>query len=181
MVVSDRTPGPRDIGTDGHPVGPRAFLQFAPSGASRRVALEMDKPPHPLPMVMPTRWKLRHAVRVVHRVFDALGLRMHPDKTYIGRVDKGFDWLGYRIQPGGLSVAAKTVANFVSRMRLLYEREPGAVSATSRLGVYVRHWWRWVRGGLSRTPLDMAGLAVPLVKVDRPESWRLTPAVGHPI
>ncbi len=31
---------------------------------------------------------------------------LHPDKTFIGRVEKGFDFLGYHFGPDGLSVPA---------------------------------------------------------------------------
>lgn len=79
-------------------------------------------------VLAPTRWKLRRAVRLVHQVFDALGLRMHPDKTYIGCMAKGFDFLGYAIHPGGLSVARQTLERFVARVRQFYERERGASS-----------------------------------------------------
>ena len=33
----------------------------------------------------------------------------HPDKTFIGRIDIGFNFLGYHFGPDGLSVAKKTV------------------------------------------------------------------------
>ena len=88
-------------------------------------------------VLAPTRWKLRTAVKVVNQVLSSLKLEKHPDKTYIGRVDNGFDWLGYHIRPSGLSVAQKTLENFVARARRLYEQEPREGSF-SRLGEYVR-------------------------------------------
>ena len=54
-------------------------------------------------VLTPTRWKLRKAVRVVNRVLASLRLVKHPDKTYIGRITKGFEFLGYAFQPNGLS------------------------------------------------------------------------------
>ena len=33
----------------------------------------------------------------------------HSDKTFIGRIEKGFDFLGYHFGPEGLSVARKSV------------------------------------------------------------------------
>jgi RNA-directed DNA polymerase len=47
----------------------------------------------------PTRWKLRKAVKVVNQVLVSLRVQKHPDKTFIGRIAKGFDWLGYHIRP----------------------------------------------------------------------------------
>ena len=74
----------------------------------------------------------------------------HPssDKTFIGRIERGFDFLGYHFGPDGLSVAKKTVENFVARAIRLYEQEPGEACASSRLGLYVRRWVRWVQAGL---------------------------------
>ncbi len=46
-------------------------------------------------VLSPTRWKLRRAVRAVNGVLGALGLEKHPDKTFIGRIEKGFYFLGY--------------------------------------------------------------------------------------
>jgi len=44
-------------------------------------------------VLAPTRWKLRRAVRVLNETFDDLGLAKQPDKTFIGRVKRGFDFL----------------------------------------------------------------------------------------
>ena len=72
----------------------------------------------------------------------------HPDKMFIGRIERGFDFLGYHFRPNRLSVAAKTIENFVARALRLYEQEPGEPLDSSRLGVYVKHWVAWAKGGL---------------------------------
>jgi hypothetical protein len=36
-------------------------------------------------------------------------LEKAPDKTFIGRIEKGFDVLGYHFSPEGTTVAAATV------------------------------------------------------------------------
>jgi hypothetical protein len=41
-----------------------------------------------------TRWKLRKAIRVLNQTFAGLKLAKHPDKTAMGRVERGFDFLG---------------------------------------------------------------------------------------
>jgi hypothetical protein len=48
-------------------------------------------------------------------------LEKHPDKTAMGRIEKGFDFLGYHFSPQGLSLAQKTVDNFVEKALRLYE------------------------------------------------------------
>ena len=50
-------------------------------------------------VLAPTRWKLRRVVKTLNRELDALKLEKHPEKTFIGRIEKGFDFLGYRCMP----------------------------------------------------------------------------------
>ena len=62
-------------------------------------------------------------------------MEKHPDKTFIGRIAKGFDFLGYSFEPKGLSIAPKTLANFLDRITQLYEQ--GAT--VRRIGQYVSY------------------------------------------
>jgi len=39
-----------------------------------------------------TRWNLRKAIRVLNQTFDSVKLEQHPDKTLIGRTERGFDF-----------------------------------------------------------------------------------------
>ena len=102
-------------------------------------------------ILAPTRWKLRRAIRLVNETLSELKLEQHPDKTFIGRTSRGFDFLGYQFTPSGLAVAAKTIERFTERLTRLYER--GALEG--RIGDYVRHWRRWVTGGLGARKLDV--------------------------
>ncbi len=95
-------------------------------------------------VLAPTRWKLRAAIKAVNQVMEGLLVQKHPDKTYIGRVDRGFDFLGYRFFPGGLTVALQTVERCLEKVARLYEQ--GA--SVERIGQYLRRWWHWVRGGI---------------------------------
>ena len=98
-------------------------------------------------VLAPTRHKLRQAVRVVNQTLTAPGLEKAPNKTFIGRVEKGFDFLGYHVSPQGLTVAAQTWMNFLAHRRRLYEQAPRCLAA-SRRGAYVKRWLAWSRGGL---------------------------------
>jgi hypothetical protein len=69
-----------------------------------------------------------------------------PDKTFIGRIERGFDFLGYHFGPEGLTLAAKTIGQFVARALRLYEQEPGVASSHPRFGRYVRRWVGWASG-----------------------------------
>ena len=43
-----------------------------------------------------TRWHLRKAVRTVNQHSNQLKVAQAPDKTFIGRIEKGLDFLGYQ-------------------------------------------------------------------------------------
>jgi hypothetical protein len=93
-----------------------------------------------------TRWKLRKAILALNQTFDGLKLAKHPDKTAMGRVERGFDFLGYHFKPQGISLATQTLANFASKALWLYEQEPPHLRVR-RLGEYLRRWQGWVVSG----------------------------------
>jgi RNA-directed DNA polymerase len=99
-------------------------------------------------VLAPSHWKLRKAVRVVNQTLNGLQLEKHPEKTFIGKIERGFEFLGYHFRPGTLTVAQKTVERFVERAIQLYEQEPGEPFDSSRLGTYIQRWCRWARAGL---------------------------------
>jgi hypothetical protein len=94
-------------------------------------------------------------------MFSCLVLEKHPEKTFIGRIEKGFDFLGYHLRSGRLAMAQKTVKRFVERASRLYERKLGETFDSSRLGRYVQRWFRWARSGLSDGVVEDVGLKGP--------------------
>ncbi len=70
-------------------------------------------------VIVPTKWKLRKAVRMVNTVLEGLLLEKHPDKTFIGRAERGFDFLGYHFSPDRLTLAMGTLRRFVERIARL--------------------------------------------------------------
>jgi RNA-directed DNA polymerase len=98
-------------------------------------------------MVIPakTRRHLRTAIRELIRETLSLGLRLHRDKRFFGRVDSGIDFLGYRIHPScKLPPSAESLQRLATRARRFYEQGAG----NSRLRRYVTRWAGWLRGGL---------------------------------
>ncbi len=96
-------------------------------------------------VLAPTRWKLRKAVRIVNETLAELRVEQHPDKTFIGRIEKGFDFLGYEITSTGIEgIAQRTLNSFAKRVTRLYEQGASA----GRIGDYVRRWCKWALSGL---------------------------------
>ncbi len=50
---------------------------------------------------------------------------------------RGFDFLGYHFGPDGITVAQKTIEQFVARATRLYEQEPEEAFASTQFGLYV--------------------------------------------
>jgi len=105
-------------------------------------------------VVAPNRWKLRKAVCIVNLALNSLKVKKHPDKTFIGRAKKGFDFLGYHFEPGFLKPSCQTVTKHAERICRLYEQGAGC----SRIRQYVRRWTSWVCAGLWVTYIDRSVL-----------------------
>jgi hypothetical protein len=71
-------------------------------------------------------------------------MQQHPDKTFVGRISRGFEFLGYSFSALGLSgIARVTGERFVERVTQLYEQGADKV----RIGQYIRRWCRWLTSG----------------------------------
>jgi hypothetical protein len=85
--------------------------------------------------------QLRRAVKTVNATLGALRLEKHPDKTFIGRIERSFDFPGYHFSPAGLALAKQTITNFIEKASRLYEQEHSAGRAAAALEMYVRRWF----------------------------------------
>jgi len=122
-------------------------------------------------ILAPSRWQLRGAVKAVNQTLGALSLEKHPDKTFIGRIERGFDFLGYHFSRAGLTVAAKTVTNFIEKVSRLYEQKCRAASACAALEMYEKRWVRWTTSGridlLDHRDVPSLGYALARVPADQ--------------
>lgn len=104
-----------------------------------------------------SRWQLRKHVRILNRFLSEKTLCQHPDKTFIGRTVKGFDWMGAWLEPQGVTdIAPRAKANHCEKVRRLYERawrwrEPKAVTQR-KVSNYRWRWTIWVGAILAATP-----------------------------
>ncbi len=93
-----------------------------------------------------TRWSLRKQVKRLNQFFNEYGFTQHPDKTFIGKVEKGFDWLGGQFGTNGLKgVSLRAWANHVERLRQLYEQTQHWTKERQkeRVARYRKRWKIW--------------------------------------
>lgn len=129
-------------------------------------------------VLAPTRWKLRRAVRVLNETFAELGLLKHPDKTFIGRTEKGFDFLGYRLGRGrAIGLARATLERHRQKLHRLQEQERAGATTSGALGDYRRRFKRWAGAGLG------PHLSHDITLCLRDRSWTQTspPRIESPI
>ncbi|VEI61923.1 Retron-type reverse transcriptase [Serratia fonticola] len=97
-----------------------------------------------------TRWQLRRSVKQLHEFFNLEGFETHPDKTQLGRIEHGFDWLGVWFSPAGTTIAPRALENHRARRTRLYEqaRAKGlTMSATeAKVRAYEARWNIWADG-----------------------------------
>jgi hypothetical protein len=101
-------------------------------------------------ILAPTRWSLRRAIVVVNETLRELRVEQHPDKAFIGRIQRGFTFLGYWITEKGVTgVAPSTWEAFQERVARLYEQDAPLEDIRRGVEQYVRRWKRWVVSGVT--------------------------------
>ena len=97
-------------------------------------------------ILAPNRYTFREAIRTVNTILEQLKLIKHPDKTFIGKLSRGFEALGYQFQECiGITGPSKTsIKRFTERY---LERQAQYESGES-LQEYVKEWLSWAFGGL---------------------------------
>lgn len=92
-----------------------------------------------------TRWRLRKHVRALNEYFNAGQVEQHPDKTFIGKTERGFDWMGAQMGKNGVEgIAPRAKANYLERMQRLYERFRRCPQKRHlRMLAYRRRWLMW--------------------------------------
>jgi len=101
-----------------------------------------------------TRHHCRKAVKTLNQFFNYFGFKQHPNKTFIGNIGKGFDWLGYQFdQTGLIDISPRSKETYLNKLRKLYEQALAQADLTSnqnmaKVVAYINHWRRWARSGL---------------------------------
>jgi hypothetical protein len=110
-------------------------------------------------ILAPSRWKIRKAMAAVRSMLNRLHVDIHPSKTFIGRIEKGFDFLGYHFSRAGLRVARSTLRKANEHIVRLHEQNNQGPDWPLVVERYVRRWRGWVMGGLGGLPVASPHLA----------------------
>lgn len=122
-----------------------------------------------------TRWHLRKAVKQLNQFLASYGFEQHPDKTFIGKVEKGFDWMGFLFTADGCAaVAPRALTNHALKLRRLYEqaRRGDLAEGLRRVAEYRQRWATWAR---TERRFDMGGSHVCLLGNARGNRFETAP------
>ena len=96
-------------------------------------------------IICKSSWQLHKAIAKMHKILNDLQLSIHPAKKFIGRVESGFDFLGYPFQLGRkLRPSKVSYDRLRTNARRLYER----AADINQLLRYLERWQLWIFGGL---------------------------------
>ncbi|MEG4495037.1 hypothetical protein [Microcoleus sp. D3_18_C4] len=88
-----------------------------------------------------------------------LRVEKHLDKTFIGRISRGFDFLDIGFHPWVWGLLRR-------RWRGVWRRFPGLCvqgASVARIGEYLGRWWQWVRGWVNGVLMVSDRIAFGLV------------------
>ena len=89
-------------------------------------------------IMVKTKHQLRKVIKLTHKILNEIKLKMHPDKTFLGCIKKGFDFLGVHF---GATPTIATACQEKHRVKLAQRYAQGASAAC--IGDYVTRWTSW--------------------------------------
>jgi RNA-directed DNA polymerase len=76
-----------------------------------------------LVVLTPTRARLRKAIKITYQALKPWGYQLHNnEKTFIGKIAKGFDFCGFRLNYNQMILAKSCLTKFEKRLSKLYEQ-----------------------------------------------------------
>ena len=76
-----------------------------------------------LVLLAPTKARLRKAIKITYQALKPWGYQLHAnEKTFIGKIAKGFDFCGFRLSYDKMILAKSCLAKFEKRLSVLYEQ-----------------------------------------------------------
>jgi hypothetical protein len=110
-----------------------------------------------LVVLTPTRARLRKAIKVTYQALKPWGYKLHTnEKTFIGKIAKGFDFCGFKLSYNKMILAKSCLAKFEKRLSKLYEQLSKckrsnyknkfiATALLKKIELYVWRFKRWAR------------------------------------
>jgi RNA-directed DNA polymerase len=110
-----------------------------------------------LVVLAPTKARLRKAIKVTYQALKPWDYQLHTnEKTFIGKIAKGFDFCGFRLKYDKIILAKSCLAKFEKRLSALYEQlsknksssYKNAITATAllkKIELYVLRFGRWAK------------------------------------
>lgn len=71
-----------------------------------------------------TKTALRKVIKKTHDVMNTLKFKLHPTKTYIGKISKGFNFLAFYMDLDKILPATETIRRALEHVAALYESPP---------------------------------------------------------
>ena len=110
-----------------------------------------------LVVLTPTKAKLRKAIKITYQALKPWGYQLHTnEKTFIGKIAKGFDFYGFRLNYDNILLAKSCLAKFEKRLSELYEQLSNSKSSNSKnkftttallkkIELYVLRFGKWAK------------------------------------
>jgi hypothetical protein len=95
-----------------------------------------------IPQVLTTIFPRYFLTPIFQKVEQAL------DKTFIGKISKSFDFLGYQYGKEKLTVSNRTLENHIRRLTQLYEQTNHQPNWKMLIDDYRQRWVTWVYAGI---------------------------------
>ena len=116
-----------------------SFLWYVDGGFERERGLFYVRYMDDFLFLSQRRWPVRRAISRLHQYFDDTGFECHPDKTTVGRVEKGFDWLGVWFdERGPVGIAPRALENHRTRCLRLEEQARRCGLSEERIQAWVQ-------------------------------------------
>ena len=102
-----------------------------------------------------SRKEHKAAIKSGYKILDNLGLNISIEKTSMGRIEKGFSFLGMNFKPQqNLSLSKATLTRYKNRFSRLYEQN----KSDSKVESYVTRFITWAKSGLNNFAADFTNL-----------------------
>jgi hypothetical protein len=110
-----------------------------------------------LVLLATTKARIRKAIKVSYQALKPWGYQLHTnEKTYIGKISKGFDFCGFRLNYDKMILAKSCLAKFEKRLSALYEQLSKCKNSSyknkfmtssllKKIELYVWRFGRWAR------------------------------------